>query len=510
MEEDNIKVNKLHSLIDSIADNEELLLAVDNYVSNLIDHKDKPHAINKSDVARNIRRNLNIVVPVVCDDMFEYINEKGDILTIKDFICEQYRNENNFEVIKAIRDNFYYGISLLEKTERESLSNAIHKVIKDAIESGRIRLKTGVVKFLRNGNFPIIITTFGFNLIEKELGLEKESEEWYNPNRRNDLPILNNDRLSIVYHIFGGKTHSSWVYNEQTLLKFMHSLHSEDYGAKNLSSLLRKHGNEEAKSLLVLGSSLPDWLFRFFVYPMYEDELKNVKGYWLSLYDIEKELDFFLERNNYTGQTNLRNGNRVETIIADATPDEIEHIANQSQKPKIFVSYKREVDNPQKAEEIQRVIDILNKQGIVWLDTQEVSDGGNAYWANIKNAVLNCDIFVPIVTERYIEEYLDAEDVSLKLTEDFVNADNNNANDNIEISELKPVLREAFYAIAYGKPCSPIIIYDEKTNLNAGSVEAIAKDKNDPRNLPLCIFGEHTLLLHDDKKPVFFKLPIFD
>ena len=355
------------------------------------------------------------------------------------------------------------------------------------------------------------------------MGLKKESTEWYNPNRRNDLPILSHEKSRIVYHIFGGETPSSWVYNEQTLLKFMHSLHSErgeeeeddddddiPSGLAIVDDLCLKPGNEEAKSLLVMGSSLPDWLFRFFVYPMYENELKEVKGYWLSLDDIEEELDFFLERNNYTGQTNLRNWNRVETILAEAVPEEIEHVANESQKPKIFVSYKREVDNLQKEEEIQRVIDILCRQGVVWLDTQEVSDGGNAYWANIKNAVMNCDIFVPIVTERYIEEYLDAEDVSQITPEVFINADNSNANDNSRVIDLKPVLREAFYAIAYGKKCSPIVIYNEKTNLNAGSVEAIAKDNNDPHNLPLCIFGEHTLLLHDDKKPVFFKLPNID
>lgn len=500
----------IHQQLEIISDDKKLMLSALDYISNLGKSLWPIRAINKRDVAKNIRRNLNIIVPVVCDDMFEYINEENEILSIKDFICEQYHNGDNDEIIKAIRDNFFYGISLLEKSERESLSNAIYKGIEETIELGRIKLKTNVARFLRNGNFPIIITTFGFNLIEKELGLKKESTEWYNPNRRNDLPILNHERPRIVYHIFGGETHSSWVYNEQTLLKFMHSLHSEDYGAKNLSSLLRKHGNEEAKSLLVMGSSLPDWLFRFFVYPMYEDELKDVKGYWLSLDDIEKELDFFLERNNYTGQTNLRNGNRVETILAEATPDEIGHILNQSQKPKIFVSYKREVDNLQKAEEIQRVIDILCRQGVVWLDTQEVSDGGNAYWANIKNAVMNCDIFVPIVTERYIEEYLYAEDVSQITLEGFINADNSNANDSSHITDLKPVLREAFYAIAYGKKCSPIVIYNEKTNLNAGSVEAIAKDKNNPHNLPLCIFGEHTLLLHNDKKPVFFKLPNID
>ena len=52
---------------------------------------------------------------------------------------------------------------------------------------------------------------------------------------------------------------------------------------------------------------------------------------------------------------------------------------------------------------------------------------------------MNCDIFVPIVTERYLEEYLDAEDVSQVMPEDFINADNNNANDNSFIAGLKPV-----------------------------------------------------------------------
>ena len=40
MEEDYDIVNKLHSLIDSIADNEDMLLSVDDYVFNLIDPKD--------------------------------------------------------------------------------------------------------------------------------------------------------------------------------------------------------------------------------------------------------------------------------------------------------------------------------------------------------------------------------------------------------------------------------------------------------------------------------------
>lgn len=442
--------------------------------------------------------------------MFEYVKDDGTVLSIKDFICDQFNDEINEEVTQAIKSNYYYGISLLEKVERDPLSNALYKEFEYAINMGKIRLNKKVRDFLCNGAFPLIITTFGFPLIEKELGLKEDSIEWYNPNRRNDLPIVRDDNSMIVYHIFGGRTHSSWAYNEQSLLKFLHSLQSGDYGAKNLSYYLRKHGNKSARNLLVIGASLPDWLFRFFVYPMYEEELKDVKGYWLSLDRIEKELDFFLDRNNYTGQTNLRKNNRIDNIISEATLEKKITDEAASKIRKIFVSYKREEANTPKSEEIQRVIDILKKQGAVWLDTQKVSDGGNPYWAHIKNAVQQCDIFVPIVTMRYLEEYRGAVDITQYAANGINDAEKDNANDESCITQLKPVIREAYYAIAFRRLISPIVIYDDNTKLNEGKVEAIAKDPNDERNLPLCIFGEHTLLLHNDNNPVFFNLPQFD
>lgn len=492
--------------IDDLADDDILLSKISLYIKEQKESSTTAHFISKENVAKSIKRNINIVVPVVCDDMFEYINDDGTVQSIQEYICELYND--NEELVKNIKSNFYYGISLLEDEENENLANTLYRNMEKAIRMERIRLNDSVKKFLKSGNFPLVITTFGFPVIERELDLEKEASEWYNPNRRNDLPIMNDFNSTKVYHIFGGKTYSSWVYNEQTLLKFIHSLHSEDYGAKNLSNLLRKHGDEEARRLLVIGASLPNWLFRFFIYPMFEEDLKNVKGYWLSLDDIEKELDFFLKQNNYSGLTNLRVENRIDKIISEATCDGICEERQPAYKPKIFVSYKRETDDKAKADTINRVVSILQKQGVVWLDTERVSEGGTPYWADIKNAVENCDIFVPIVTSRYMEEYVNACDISILATEAIVNADQMQANDKDIVASLKPVLREAYYAIAYKKKCSPIVILDESENLNAGSVEIIAKDNADIRNLPCCIFGEHTILQHNDKNPILFNLPI--
>ena len=499
---------KIIRQIDCFADNEAMLNRTLSFVSDLAESIDEVPRITKKNVAVNIKNSLNSIVPVVCDDMYEYISEKGDVLSINEYICEIFSDVDN-NILKSIRSNIFYGISCLEKEERESLAERLFNCFNEAFKENKIRLKESVKYFLKCGCFRVIITTFGFPIIEKELGLTVNDSEWYNPNHRNDLPFVK-DTKTKIYHIFGGENYTSWAYNEQTLLKFVHSLHSGDYGAKNLANYLRRHGKEDAKRLLVLGSSLPDWLFRFFLYPMYEEELKNVKGYWLSLDDIEKELDFFLDRNNYTGQTNLRYGNKIESIIKEATTNVMNHKLEEDNTPNIFISYKREKEGSPEYEKVERVKRILEKQvnGKVWIDTKKVADGGNPYWANIKKAIKDCDIFIPLVTERYLNDYMDAEDIAQMCSEiELADAVENDARDDSNIQSLRPVVREALYAIFYKKRCVPIVIADEFGIMNGGTTESIIKDIKDNRNLPSCIFNEHTNLVHNDNYPVFFNLP---
>lgn len=499
---------QLKMQIDNLPDDDRVLSKVLSYLKDHAQTAPSERSIYKENVAQNIRNNINIIVPIVCDDMFEYVCDDGTVVSIQEYISTAYAEEDDDDLVEAIRNNYYYGISRLEKEKKEIFANTLYRNIGECVENGRIRLNESVSKFLRNGNFPLIITTLGFPVIENELKLKKGSSVWYNPNRRNDLPIVNNVVSTKVYHIFGGETYFSWVYNEHTLLKFMHSLHSEDYGAKSLFRFLRKYGNVAAKRLLVMGSSLPNWLFRFFIYPMFEEDLKNVKSYWLSLYDIETELDFFLEQNNYSGLTNLKMENRINDVIGNATCEDGQHNHNDAKEPNIFISYKRENDNEEKAEIINRVVEILQGQGVVWLDTEKVAVGGDPYWAKIKNAVKCCDIFVPIVTSKYIKEYENACDISeLASKEPLNDAGLKEANDTSTVRRLNPVLREAYYAIAYKRICAPIVIFDEEEKLNPGSVEDIASDDTNSYNLPRCIFVERTILQHNDKSPAFFNLP---
>lgn len=503
--------------INRLANNEDVLQKVLNYFISLESYEGVMPSIADDSVMEYIKDDVNIIVPFVCDDMFEY-NKDGDSLSLGEYICDKYMDRWHIksETIKNIKSDFYFGLSLFEQDKRgKDFSNSLYDAIKKGIEEGDIKLRECVKDFLSKGVFPVIVTTFGFPLIEAALSDIGYESEWYNPNQRNDLPFIKNESTRVVYHVFGGETSSTWVYNEQTLLKYVHALHSEDFCAKNLANYLRGTGNESVKRPLILGSTLPDWLFRFFVYPLYGEKFSESNGYWMSLDDIEKGLDLFLNRNKYTGQTNLRNGNRMDELLSEATVERIA-VNQKEQKPyKIFVSYKREEPSSANSEKIERIYELLRKQakatgGDIWRDVYQVADGGNPYWANIKKAIKECNLFIPLVSLPYLNEFCEAPDITKYAEKPIPDAEQDKANDDKSIMALRPVVREAFYAIAYGKKCAPVVIANQEGSLTGGTTESIIKDSNDGRNLPSCIFLEHTNLVHYDKDPKFFTLPKID
>lgn len=476
--------------------------------------------ISDNKIDNKIRRNIADIIPIICDDMFEYIDDNGKICSLNEYVysvlSEQY-DDCDEELFK--QKNTYHAISYLENRNETTVDNFLYKELSSAIKKGNIRLKGIVKDFLVSGSFPIVITTFGFTLIEEVFKKETNEQvfsEWYSITQRNDLPIITKPTMAnrvVVYHLFGGETFDSWVYNEQTLLKFMHKLHDGDYGAKNLSNYLCRNN----KKLLILGSTFPDWLFRFLIYPIYEEKFGVTDGYWLSLNDIDDELDFFLARNKYHGKKDLQDMSHVDSILSNAiVREQSENLSAATKEYKIFVSYKRDYDSIENAKIISRVIKILEKQGKVWLDVNNVSDGGNPYWANIKRAIMHdCNVFVPLVTSKYIKEFNISDSWDELKAIPCIQPEGDNSNDAEVIQHLNPVVREAYYAIkakemrgsvdAPIKFC-PIVIIDKEVQ-NAGCIEQIIKEKSGGVNMPTDIFSERTMEEHNDKNPKEFNLP---
>lgn len=441
-----------------------------------------------------LKNELNRIVPIVCDDMFEYVKpeEKDTRISLKEFISVSLEPNNYAKLHKTLEKKFYYGISQYEMTKKYNYSSFIYNIVKENVENGRIRLKECVRDFLVRGKFPLIITTFAFPVIEtcleKELGQDTVKSIYYNTDARNDLPLVFAQRYNhYVYHIFGGERYDRWVYNEQTLLQYMYALQNADIGAKNLASYICPTDNV-MRLLLVMGSILPDWLFRFLVYPIYKDNL-SVGGFWISAQNTAQELKAFLLRNKYK----FPDTDDISNILNNAiTEREVHKMSGHN----IFVSYKRD-DNDKR---IGRVLDLLRLYGQVWIDLEKVSDAGNPYWANIKEAIKKCDVFIPLVTDKYKEVFSENQEIDLVLLtqeNSYVNADvvNKKHNDNYTIDQLTPIVREAYYAVACKKKICPIAISSDPKE--PGNIETMAKEGL----LPSCIFSGMNIICYNDNIP---------
>ena len=158
-----------------------------------------------------LKNELNRIVPIVCDDMFEYVKSEEDApISLKEFISVSLEPDDYSELYDTLKNKYYYGISQYEMKNEDNYSSFIYNTVKGGVDNGRIRLKECVREFLVKGKFPLIITTFAFPVIEtcleKELGQEQKDTVksiYYNIDARNDLPLVFDKRYNhYVYHIF--------------------------------------------------------------------------------------------------------------------------------------------------------------------------------------------------------------------------------------------------------------------------------------------------------------------
>lgn len=163
------------------------------------------------------------IVPIIGDDTIVYREKNsGEEIPFQEFILREFQKKYpHVEVsdadVVSMRERGYYGLSLMSQYyERRFLDDFM-----DFVNDNRscIKLKDEVLDFLVTFNFPIIITTVCFDIIEQQLRgkIEDYKSIWYRLNKENStLPAR------CVYHIFGqAKDGSKWVSDEDLLLSFL-------------------------------------------------------------------------------------------------------------------------------------------------------------------------------------------------------------------------------------------------------------------------------------------------
>ena len=365
--------------------------------------QEEPRRIIISDMVKK----RGTIVPIIGDDTIVYQEkDSGDEIPFQEFILREFQKRySHVEVsdtdIVSMGERGYYGLSLMSQYYEQRFLDDFMDFVCD--NRSCIKLKDEVLDFLVTFNFPIIITTVCFDIIEQQLKgkIEDYKSIWYKLNKENStLPSR------CVYHIFGqAKDGVKWVYDEDLLLSFLLSHNNNDCGAKGLTDYLK----ENEKKLLALGCNLPNWLFRFLWQPTQAGRtgsMKTTQGYWINREKPEDSFENFLKKKNFSADE------QVKKILVDATKqlqDELKREAEERSNMidaeehfDVFISYASE--DRQIATAIFEALKNMNVKA--WLDDRGKGEitPGHPYWAKIENGIKHSAHFMPVITGNWMQK----------------------------------------------------------------------------------------------------------
>lgn len=362
-------------------------------------------------IINDLVKKRNLIVPIIGEDTIVYREKiSAKEIPFQEFIFQEFQKKYpqvsiDDSVLTSMKDRGYYGLSLLSQFYNEQ-----GRFLDDFMEfvsnnESCIKLKDEVLDFLVTFNFPIIITTICFDIIEQQLMgmIESYKPVWYRLNNDNKISL---DNRRCVYHIFGqAKDGSKWVYDEDMLLSFLLSHNHKEYGATGLMDFLK----ENEKKLFVLGCNLPNWLFRFLWQPTQtgrNNNLKTTQGYWINKETPDDSFENFLKKKNFSANE------QVKEILVDATRLLQEELQRQEAERHsmidteehfdVFISYASE-----DREIATKIFDALENLHVkAWFDDRGRGDisPGYPYWEKIKNGIKSSAHFMPIITGNWIHK----------------------------------------------------------------------------------------------------------
>lgn len=163
---------------------------------------------------------------------------------------------------------------------------------------------------------------------------------------------------------------------------------------------------------MVLGSHLPDWIFRFLWFP-FQNQAGEVQKYWLSHTDSNVGFFDFLQRYHFdTDQA-------VDEILAEITSrikDRDKMISTESKADcesyDAFISYAGE-----DYDIAERIYNVLSRKlNNVFFDKEAIKYGENYVNRYIK-AIYKSKLYIPVVTENFWSKVFEDSHVKVEVIE---------------------------------------------------------------------------------------------
>ncbi len=363
-------------------------------------------------IVNSINDEEHNIVPVVGMSAFYVQNECQEALQeyiVREIVERYISKDKQHAVFNCCRKGDIKSMTKLSKALKDygndkffndemDIYQCIYELIREV--KNNIFINPQVKKFLLYGKFPLIITTCYVDILSNLL--VGPNGKFYMPvsylghGDVEDLKVLKDSPLRepqdpTIFHLFGKITSNSEpVIDEDDFLKYLHCLHDTSHQPKELKKYL------EDRQILIVGCNIPDWTFRFMLHSLKEREGRFVvQGKRKHSFVggairpmIEDDLADFLSEIKYIY------GNNVSKIL--------EQINTKIARQKVFISYSAQQGTP-----VWTWIETFRKKlepsSIVWFfPEQSKGTYGERYWDLIQKGVEQCDIFIPIITEKIL------------------------------------------------------------------------------------------------------------
>ncbi len=310
-------------------------------------------------------------------------------------VTEYIRNECEKGLSESDRDKLY--------EVKVTMKDLVRRMLCEEWEYDIDEMSPSLVKLLETKCFPLVLTT-GFdgyvetvmrkiygklsvkNFLENKGGIEKNKEYG------SFTPTL--------YYVFGKAQEGNldFAYNEDDHMRIL-CMWMDNDKPQRLIDYLRK------KKILAIGGKYENWYFRFFWYCLRQSmNAGEREGDVAISLDSEKDnklLDYLQDINvkNHEGQArDFLDDLSQKLCNPDEKLYEAIHLAHR-QKMGVFISYAHE-DYPIAC---QIYSSLVSLNAPVWFDTDKLK-GGDEYKKRIQEAINECTIFMPILSQQTKED----------------------------------------------------------------------------------------------------------
>ncbi len=346
------------------------------------------------------------IIPIIGDEVLYIENESGEAVPLQNFILQ----ELNAQYGQQVQEYSFKNMAVFERLSK--CRNAFIRSIYGIIDNRKIKIDPRVLRFLRNGEFPLIITTTCTDVLERALN-DYVSVDYSRAKTDDISEIDNNDKKKrlakkTIFHLFGRLDDSGitrCVVTEDDLLKYLHGLSDTNTSPQKLREYIQNK-DLARREILALGCNIPDWVFRFLLYSMVKDDLfdnRPVSEFKGGVIDSANDANLatFLENIAYYY------GNDILGFIEEINSrlEEINSRLQPQKRHSIFVSvFSKDLNSKDHGNQIRGIIDELKTKYDVWFyDDRLEHFGGEDYWGKIIRKGLNeCEFFLPIITYKVL------------------------------------------------------------------------------------------------------------